>query len=185
MSSENQKKTEIQPYKQDVYETFKLWKCLPSFFKYPPKDRKTGFQPTPRSYAELMGIDDEAILDLVEIRTNLEFASRYDVDKDTLTKWGKQIKEDSSVNDLRAWAIHLSKNVLSALYNQAIRTGYAKEVELWFKLVNEWEDKQTVEHKFIPIKSISHDDYDTIETREATILEKDSKAKDGISVSNG
>lgn len=150
--TENTKKSEMEPYLKDIYETFCVWRSLPAFFKYPPKD-KSGVQPTPQQFAESMGVDDPSILELLDIRTMGDFAERYKVSRDTLTDWGKTLKSRDSLNDLRSWAKALSKNVLMALYNTAMRKGFAQEVKLYFQLIEGWEEKtkHEVEHKGIEV----------------------------------
>jgi hypothetical protein len=141
-------KSEMEPYLMDIYETYCLWKSLPALFKYPPKD-KNGISPTPRDFAEQMGIDDDKLLDLVTIRNQTAFAERFHVHIDTLTDWNKTIRGKDSMNELRSWATHLSKNVLVSLYNNAIRKGMALEAKLWFQLVEQWQEKTKVAHELL------------------------------------
>ena len=144
--SEITTKSEIETYLKDVYELYCLWKSLPAFLKYPPKD-KSGFQPTSRMFAENLGIDYEMVLLLLDIKTQTEFAERYSVSKDTLSDWNKTFGVRQSLQDIKTWAKRLSKNVLMALYNTAIRKGQAMEVKLFFQLIEGWEEKQKMEHE--------------------------------------
>lgn len=139
---------EIVPYRKDVYEVYCLWKSLPSIFKYPPKDKKTGIAPSARDFCEMMGIDDEQILDLIEIRTQTQFAERFEVGIDTLRKWNKTLGVRDSLSDIRQWGRSLTRNVIASLYNTAVRKGSMMEVKLWAQLVEGWEEKQKVEHDY-------------------------------------
>lgn len=151
----NENKTNSNtPYKSDIYETYKVWRFLPSFFKNPPKDKKTGSRLSIEDYAEGMGVDDPQVIELMKIRSQTQFSEVFNVSPETLVIWNKKIKEDKSMNELRNWAIDLSKNVLASLYRKAVTKGDALEVKLWFQLVNEWEEKQTLVHKFTPIQTI-------------------------------
>lgn len=146
--------TDIEPRLLATYETYILWRSLPAFFKNPPIDKK-GNRPTPQEFCETIGIDEPAILDLVTIRSQQEFSERFDVNKDTLTRWNKTIAGRNTLNDLRAWATSLSKNVLMALYNNAVRKGMSFEAKLWFQLVEYWEEKQKLSHSYEGVKAIT------------------------------
>jgi hypothetical protein len=138
----------IEPYLKDKYETYCLWKSLPSIFKYPPKDKKTGISPSPREFCEMMGVDDETILDLLDIKTQGQFAERFEVGTDTLRRWNKSIGVRDSLADIRKWGRSLTRNVVASLYNTAVRKGSSYEVKLWAQLVEGWEEKQKVEHDY-------------------------------------
>lgn len=128
-----------------IYETYCLWKSLPALFKYPPVD-KAGSRPAPREFAEQMGIDDENILSLVDIKTQTQFAERFDVSPDTLTDWNKTLKVRNTSDDLRGWAKHLTKNVMLSLYNTCVRRGWAIDAKLWLQYVEQWQEKSQVTH---------------------------------------
>jgi hypothetical protein len=128
---------------------------LPSIFRYPPKDKKTGIAPSSRDFCEMIGVDDEQILDLLEIKTQGQFAERFDVSKDTLSIWNKTLGVRDSLDDIRKWARSLSKNVVSSLYNTAVRKGSSFEVKLFMQLVEGWEEKQKVEHNYKGVESFT------------------------------
>ena len=135
--------SEITPYLKGIYDTYALWKSLPALFKFPPPN-KHGERPTPIEFAEQMGIDDETILELITIPTQIAFATRFKVHPDTLSDWNKTLHVRSGLDDMRKWAKHLSKNVLTSLYNKAVRKGDAFEVKLWFQLIENYEEKSKV-----------------------------------------
>lgn len=148
-------KSETEVFYLDRFETYCLWKSIPAIFKYPPKDKKTGISPSPREFSEMLGVDDLAILDLVDMRTQKDFAERFNLHMDTLTDWNKRVKARNSMEDIRSWARGLTKNVFASLYNTAVRKGGAMEVKLWAQLVEGWEEKQKVEHDYKGVESFT------------------------------
>ena len=160
-------------YRQDVFEMYLLWKSLPSLFKFPPIDKKSQTRPSSREFCEAMGIDDPVVIDMAQIKYQKDFAERFEVDENTLSLWNREIADRDPMEDLRAWAIKLSKNVLTALYNNAMRKGMALEVALWFKLVNQWNEKTVVEHNYKGVKSIT---YEIIEPKHEVHPDSDQEA---------
>ena len=57
------------PYKKQTYETYALWKSLPSFLKGQP-----------RVALEKFGVEEEAVFELLTIKTQLDFSKKYRVD---------------------------------------------------------------------------------------------------------
>lgn len=145
----------LEPYLKDIFETYCLWKSLPSIFKYPPKDKKTGISPSAKDFCEMLGVDDDAILDLIEIKTQGQFAERFKVGTDTLRRWNKTVEVRDSLSDIRKWGRGLTKNVIASLYNTAVRKGSMMEVKLWAQLVEGWEEKQKVEHNYKGVTSFT------------------------------
>lgn len=112
-------------YKKAEFETYALWKSLPSFLKGQPK-----------SVLEKFGLEDEIVLSLLEIKTQTQFAERFEIkDLATLTDWNKRIKDDGLLKYIHSWARKLTPNVVSALYRSATKDGKAAEVRTWFELV--------------------------------------------------
>jgi transcriptional regulator with XRE-family HTH domain len=143
----NKKVESLEPNMTDIFETYCLWKSLPSIFKYPPKDRKTGIAPSAREFCELMGIDNDEVLDLVDIKTQGEFAERFNISKDTVSRWNKTRGVRESLDDIRKWGRGLTKNVIASLYNTAVRKGGMMEVKLWAQLIEGWEEKSGIKHE--------------------------------------
>lgn len=112
------------PYKKQVYETYALWKSLPSFLKGQP-----------RVALEKFGIEEEAVFELLAIKTQLDFSKKYKVDVGTLTDWNKRLEKDGLSKSLNAWARKLTPNVIFALYKNIIKSGRAHEVRAWFEIV--------------------------------------------------
>jgi len=112
------------PYKNQVYTTYALWKSLPSFLKGQP-----------RVALEKFGIEEESVFELLAIKTQAEFSKLYKVDTGTLTDWNKRLEKDGLSKDLNAWARKLTPNVIFALYKNIIKSGRAHEVRAWFEIV--------------------------------------------------
>lgn len=139
----------MQPNKSDIFELYVLWSSLPAFFKRPPKDRRTGQAPTPREFLEQMGVDDDVMIDLAEIPYQGDFAKRYGVHPDTLTNWNKTIALRDPIADVKAWGKKLYKNVLAAMYSNALSTRNlnADKDRLNFAKMIGWEEKSEVTHR--------------------------------------
>ncbi len=112
-------------YKQAEFETYALWKSLPSFLRGQPKP-----------VLEKFGLEDEIVLDLLEIKTQTQFAEKFNIkDLTTLTDWNKRIKEEGLLPFINQWARKLTPNVISALYRTATKEGRASEVKAWMEIV--------------------------------------------------
>ncbi len=112
------------PYKKQVYETYALWKSLPSFLKGQP-----------RVALEKFGIEEESAFELLAIKTQADFSKIYKVDTGTLTDWNKRLEKDGLVRDINSWARKLTPNVIFALYKNIIKSGKAHEVRAWFEII--------------------------------------------------
>jgi hypothetical protein len=112
------------PYKKQAYETYVLWKSLPSFLKGQP-----------RRSLEKFGIEEESMFELLNIKTQLDFSRKYKVDTGTLTDWNKRLEKDGLINDINSWARKLTPNVIFALYKNVIKNGRAHEVRAWFEII--------------------------------------------------
>ena len=141
-------KTDIVSYTPDTFELYCTWKSLPSFFKYPPMPRKGKVRPTTEEFLDGLGIDDPITRELAEIKSQRQFAERYNVHPDTLSDWNKTNAVKDSLEEIRRWSRQLSKNVILALYNKALKDGSSFEVSLFFKLIEKWEEKSKIEHDY-------------------------------------
>jgi hypothetical protein len=112
-------------YKTQDFESYAMWKALPSFLRGQP-----------RQVLEKFGIDEEIALSLLEIKTQTEFAKRFDIkDLATLTDWNKKLEKDGQLSRMHAWARRLTPNVIFALYRTASKNGRAAEVKAWLEIV--------------------------------------------------
>lgn len=112
------------PYKKQTYETYALWKSLPSFLKGQP-----------RVALEKFGVEEEAVFELLAIKTQTEFSKIFNVDTGTLTDWNKRLEKDGLVKGINSWARKLTPNVIFVLHKNIIKSGKAHEVRAWFEIV--------------------------------------------------
>lgn len=114
-----------QVRKTQDFETYALWKSLPSFLRGQP-----------RHVLEKLGIDDEIALSLLEIKTQTQFAERFEIkDLATLMDWNKRLQDEGMVPRINAWARKLTPNVIFALYRTARKYGKAADVKAWMEII--------------------------------------------------
>ncbi len=111
--------------KTQDFETYAMWKALPSFLRGQP-----------RQALEKLGLDEDITLSLLEIRSQAEFAKRFDIkDPATLTDWNKRLMQEGLIPRMHEWARKLTPNVIWALYRTATKQGRAAEVKAWLEVV--------------------------------------------------
>ncbi len=115
---------EKEPYKRQEYNSYAIWKSLPSFLKG-----------RPRAHLEKFGIEDESIFELLTIKNQSEFSKEFKVDVGTLSDWNKRIAKDGNLQNLNSWARKLTPNVAFALYKNITKHGRAQEVRAWYELI--------------------------------------------------
>ncbi len=112
-------------YRKQDFNSYVLWKSLPSFLKGQPK-----------AVLEKFGIIDEAILSLLEIKNQTDFATTFGIkDLGTLTDWNKRIEKEGLITSINSWARNLTPNVVLALYKNVSKNGKAQEVRAWFEII--------------------------------------------------
>jgi hypothetical protein len=89
----NTKNTE-HPYRQDVYDLYVAWKSIPACLRVDAN----------KEIADHLSDDDEAFKDLYTIKTQGEFAQKYDIEPSTLTNWNKLIVKQNVLSETRKWA---------------------------------------------------------------------------------
>jgi len=118
-------------FKQE-FKTYILWKSLPALLKGKPMIE-----------LEKLGIKDEIVLELLNLKTQTEFAEKYNIkDLGTLSDWNKKIEEEELLkNSIKFWAKKLTPNVIAGFYKKAVSEGDAARVKLWHQLIEDWEEK--------------------------------------------
>ena len=112
-------------YKKQDFDSYVLWKSLPSVLRGQP-----------RQMLEKFGIDDEMAISLLEIKTQAEFAKRFNIkDPVTLSDWNKRIEKDGLIQGINGWARKLTPNVTLSLYKSITKNGKASEVKAWYEIV--------------------------------------------------
>lgn len=132
MSSQNQ--SEFKPTKPKEYRLFLIWKSLPLEFT------KAG-----SSHLLELGIEDEELLELSDIKTQLDFAKKYELSKDTLSIWNsKKPPVEYSDIDWRVWARHLTRRVVSYLFEGIKKDMDANRIKLWMQMVDGFVEESKV-----------------------------------------
>ncbi len=125
MADEPVKNERSGVYKKQDFDSYVLWKSLPSVLRGQP-----------RQMLEKFGIDDEIAIDLLEIKTQAEFAGRFNIkDQVTLSDWNKRIEKDGLIQSINSWARKLTPNVTLSLYKAITKNGKASEVKAWYEIV--------------------------------------------------
>lgn len=132
------KKQETPLRNPDIYEKYKLWKSLPTMWK----GMKRG------DLIEKFGIEDEDMLDLLECKTQGEFAKKYGLDISTTTDWNHRMNDEGIdyLSDIKKWANKLTKNVTLAHYNKLIRKFDPVSADIWYKVMADFNEKKQIEH---------------------------------------
>lgn len=142
-------KTEDNPTRksnQEIYDLYAIWKSLPvTLMSKMSRD----------DVINKVGIEDEVLLDLIELRTQGEFAEKYDLSPNTLSEWNKKIKEKDPLFEARNWAKHLAKNMMFSLYSHALKKGDPFLYKLFFQVTNGWNEKAVVEDDETDIVTIN------------------------------
>jgi hypothetical protein len=118
-----------KPYKQGVFEIYLVWRSVQGFMGYTKA----------KEVIQKIGDTNSSISKIFSIQNQTEFARVYKVENSTLTNWNKLIDREDLLKDTLKPLKRLTKNVLFALYRNAIEHGNAKEVELWFQFVEGWK----------------------------------------------
>src|SRR3989344_2790063 len=87
-----------------------------------------------------LGITDPEAVELCMIRTQSEFAQKFNVFEPTLSHWKKEMRNGDDFGDLKTEMRQLTKNVMGALYRKAIAEGDAARVKLWLQAVEGWNE---------------------------------------------
>lgn len=123
------------------YELYCIWKALPPMMLAPVSG-------TTNDVIEKLRIEDPTILELIKLRTQIDFGKHFDVNINTLTDWNKLVARRDTLVDIRKWARVLTKNVLFSMYNNAMSKGGTsfKDRENYLKVIEQWSDKLDVKH---------------------------------------
>ena len=121
----------FEPDHKREYEQYLIWKNL-------PRDMT-------KETFEGLGITDELILELSNIRTQKDLAKYLDVSEKTITDWNRRpVPEEYRELDWRYWARQATKSVTSAMLRELRRHGDAARFTAWMKYVEQVEDKTTL-----------------------------------------
>lgn len=134
MSNASQNESEFQPRLEKEYRLFLIWRAL-------PLEIKNGGA----AYLEKAGVDDEELHELASIKTKLDFAKKYDLNKDTLTKWNKQaVPPEYQDIDWRYWARRLTTRVVALLFEGIQEEKDAGRIKLWLQAVDGYVEQSQI-----------------------------------------
>lgn len=123
---------------QKEFEVYALWKSLPPILK----------GVTPRDLEDKFFLDDEELIQLLQLRTQRDFAKYFDLDEKTLWRWNGKLKDRDLFADIRAWSMKLQKNVVMSTYRAAmLKDPKANADRKLFSQINGWGEEMTVHNK--------------------------------------
>ncbi len=122
-------------YKTSEFQAYVIWKSLPAMLRGTNKETLDKF-----------GISDDLSISLLEIKNQTEFAKRFRIKRATCSEWNNIIVDDNLIRDsILKWAKMITPNIVMALSKTATRTGKAPEVIAWFKIIEDWKEKNSIE----------------------------------------
>lgn len=117
------------------FQSYVIWKSLPAMLRGAPKDMLNKF-----------GISDDLSISLLEIKSQTEFAKRFKIKIGTCGEWNNIIIDENLIRDnIIRWAKMITPNIIMALSKTAVKTGKAPEVIAWFKIIEDWKEKNSIE----------------------------------------
>lgn len=124
--------THFVPDKQREFRLYIIWKSLDHTMS--------------KKVFEQLGLTDDLILELADIKTQKEFSKRYKIDVGTLTDWNKHIHEGNIDPELkkldwRYWAKQITPRIAASVAREGIKTGNPAHFNSWMKYVEEFEEK--------------------------------------------
>lgn len=125
--------------KDREYRMYLIWRSLP--------------RDIDRDLFDKLGVTDNTILELSDLRNQKELAEYLGVRPTTITDWNKRdVPVEYKELDWRYWAKKATPSVVSALLRNARKHGDAARVQTWMKYVEGIDDKSTVTHQgVIPV----------------------------------
>jgi hypothetical protein len=127
------KKSDKKPYKEQDYEMFILWKSLPSLIRGKPKEE----------LQRAWGFHDEVILELLQIKTNVEFAKKFNIKgPNTLTEWQKLPDYQDRVSaSWKSWMKKATPDVNASFIRKTIQEGDAPRFKLFHQIAEGFTEK--------------------------------------------
>jgi hypothetical protein len=118
-----------------IFELYKQWKSMPSYFREQPADALINF-----------GVRDETALFIMQIRDQKRFAEVFGLGVNTPTDWNKKLDAEGWKPEWKKWAQQLTPNVIGALFANIIGKGGGKgqDVKVWMEAVEDHATKVKV-----------------------------------------
>ena len=87
-----------------------------------------------------LGIIDPETVELYSIKSQTEFATKFNIAEPTLSHWKREVQKSDYFKEFRVSMQQLTQNVVGALYRQAVAEGDAQRVKLWVQLIEGWNE---------------------------------------------
>lgn len=127
----------FNPYKGQEYRLFLMWMSLPVTLRGISSED-----------AELRGVKDPELMELIQLKTHGDFAKRFGISMDTLTDWKKKpVPDEFKMIDWRYWAKEFTPEVVHHLL-EGIRTNKkADAIKLWLQTVDGFVEETNVNNR--------------------------------------
>jgi len=136
--AENDDMPENDVHYEKQFVIYALWKSLPPMLR----------GETAAELEKKYFIDDEEIIQLLQIRTQRQFADHYDLNEKTLWRWNMKLKDRDLFADIRAWSNGLVKNVIMSTYRASmLKDPKASSDRKLFLQFAGWGEEMTVHNK--------------------------------------
>ena len=127
----------FNPYKGQEYRLFLIWRSLPVTLRGISSEQ-----------AEERGIKDPEIMELIQLKTQGDFAERFQISMNTLTDWkNKPVPDEFQMIDWRYWAREFTPEVVHHLLEGIREKKKADAIKLWFQTVDGFVEETAVNNK--------------------------------------
>lgn len=127
----------FNPYKGQEYRLFLIWRSLPVTLRGISGED-----------AEDRGVKDPELLELIQCKTQGDFAKRFGISIDTLTDWKKkEVPDEYKVIDWRYWAKEFTSEVVHHLLESIREKKKADSIKLWLQTVDGFVEETAVNNK--------------------------------------
>lgn len=127
----------FNPYKGQEYRLFLIWRSLPVTLRGISSEQ-----------AEERGVKDPEIMELIQLKTQGDFADRFQISMNTLTEWKRQpVPDEYLMIDWRYWAREFTPEVVHHLLEGIREKKKADAIKLWFQTVDGFIEETAVTNK--------------------------------------
>jgi len=125
----NKGESDIQIRREVEFNLYLQWKSLPSILRGKPIE-----------VLEQLGFEPGFATELLQIKTQKEFAEKYDLNEATLVNWNKRPELLQRMKETEKMLSFLTPNVFISLYKTILKDGSAQEVHAWMKYIEHWKE---------------------------------------------
>lgn len=96
-----------------------------------------------------IGVNDPEEMRLLEIKTQKDFAEKFDLGEDTLVDWKQRDDFWELVDNFELkWGRQKTPSVLAGFYRKAISEADAPRVKLWLQYFKRWQPMEKISFDF-------------------------------------